>query len=230
MSVSTCVIWLVALQFVSHVCVTYVCSNGESCGPACTSVVGGGCQPCAPGTYKDTVNPQECMTCPEDTYSEDMSSHYTMCPVGLWSSSGSRGSAKWCMPGLTYMENSYYVLLTIQPKLLACCTQCVCLWTLLLASGWLLGIQCHLSTWRLVDTIRSISGVSKDYFWFRSQLHGHQRETSDLGEWAGRGGRGADSGTGSGGDLEHGEKYWVRHIPNPSDRGPGHLHNLCIGI
>jgi hypothetical protein len=83
MSVSTCGILLVTVQFVLHACDTYVCSNSEPCGLVCTSTVGGGCQSCAPGTYEDTVDSQLCMTCPEDTYSETMSSNCTVCPVGL---------------------------------------------------------------------------------------------------------------------------------------------------
>ncbi len=87
-------------------------------------------------TRSQTVDSQACLTCQEDTYSETMSSNCTVCPVGLWSP----GPSSWC-------------------------TQCVCLWTLLLSD------VCRIQ-WR-------ISGVSKDYLWFRSQLHGHQRESTE---------------------------------------------------
>ena len=72
----------------------------------------------APGTYKNTTDSQACMTCPLNTYSEDMSSNCTMCPFGLLSPVGSTAVEECCSTGSAFVENPYYALLPLQPKFL----------------------------------------------------------------------------------------------------------------
>jgi hypothetical protein len=118
MSVSICGVLFVISQLALHAGGTYVCASSGPCGPACTSAVGGGCQSCAPGTYKNTTGSQACMTCPLNTYSETMSFNCTVCPLGLLSPAGSTAAADCCSPRSSFVENPYYALLAIQPKLL----------------------------------------------------------------------------------------------------------------